>query len=121
MAILITGATGNVGSLVVGRLLARGCRPRVFVRDGGKARGRYGNQVDVAIGDLTDPAESASSSAPAAPGADRRRWSVPAGREPGGDAVEYDVQAELEALVPGFRGIRVDAVFHQARDPRVPA
>jgi uncharacterized protein YbjT (DUF2867 family) len=56
MAILITGATGNVGSLVVGRLLARGCRPRVFVRDGGKARGRYGNQVDVAIGDLTDPA-----------------------------------------------------------------
>jgi uncharacterized protein YbjT (DUF2867 family) len=56
MTILITGATGNVGSLVVGRLLARGHRPRVFVRDEGKARGRYRNQVDVAIGDLTDPA-----------------------------------------------------------------
>jgi uncharacterized protein YbjT (DUF2867 family) len=56
MTILITGATGNVGSFVVGRLLARGHRPRVFVRDAGKARSRYGNQVDVAVGDLSDPA-----------------------------------------------------------------
>lgn len=56
MTILVTGATGNVGSLVVGRLLALGHRPRVFVRDQGKARTRFGDQVDVAVGDLTDPA-----------------------------------------------------------------
>jgi uncharacterized protein YbjT (DUF2867 family) len=55
MTILVTGATGNVGSLVVDRLLALGHRPRVFVRDEGKARSRYGDQVEVAVGDLTEP------------------------------------------------------------------
>ena len=48
-------------------------------------------------------------------------WSAPARLEPGCDAIEHAVQAELEALVPGFRVIRVDACFYQARDPRVPA
>src|SRR5271166_6550494 len=57
----------------------------------------------------------------------RPRWdaswpgSSPARLEPGCDAVEHAVQAELEALVPGFRVIGVDARFYQARDPRVPA
>jgi uncharacterized protein YbjT (DUF2867 family) len=53
---LITGATGNVGGIVVERLLARGERPRVFVRDAEKARARFGERVDVAVGDLADPA-----------------------------------------------------------------
>ena len=52
MIYLITGATGNVGSLVVERLIERGERPRIFVRDAQKARARYGNQVDVFVGDL---------------------------------------------------------------------
>jgi uncharacterized protein YbjT (DUF2867 family) len=56
MKYLITGATGNVGSLVVERLLARGDRPRVFVRDAEKARKQYGDRVDVAVGDLAEPA-----------------------------------------------------------------
>jgi uncharacterized protein YbjT (DUF2867 family) len=51
---LITGATGNIGSLVVLRLIARGERPRVFVRNAEKARARYGDRVDVAVGDLED-------------------------------------------------------------------
>ena len=38
MVYLITGATGNVGSLVVERLIARGNRTRIFVRDADKAR-----------------------------------------------------------------------------------
>jgi uncharacterized protein YbjT (DUF2867 family) len=54
MVYLITGATGNVGSLVVERLIARGDRPRVFVRDADKARARYGDRVDVFTGDLAD-------------------------------------------------------------------
>jgi uncharacterized protein YbjT (DUF2867 family) len=54
MTYLITGATGNIGSLVVERLLERGYRPRVFVRDAEKARTRYGDRVDVVIGDLAD-------------------------------------------------------------------
>jgi uncharacterized protein YbjT (DUF2867 family) len=56
MIYLITGATGNVGSLVVERLLARGDRPRILARDPQKARARYGDRVDVFVGDLSDPA-----------------------------------------------------------------
>lgn len=55
MKYLVTGATGDVGSRVVERLLERGDRPRVFVRDAGKARPRFGDRVDVFIGDLGDP------------------------------------------------------------------
>ncbi|WP_437870667.1 NAD(P)H-binding protein [Sorangium sp. So ce363] len=51
---LITGATGNIGGLVVERLLARGERPRVFVRDADKAKARWGDRVDIAAGDFGD-------------------------------------------------------------------
>jgi uncharacterized protein YbjT (DUF2867 family) len=56
MNYLVTGATGNIGALVVERLLSRGARPRVFVRDAEKARARFGDRVDVAVGDLGDVA-----------------------------------------------------------------
>jgi uncharacterized protein YbjT (DUF2867 family) len=52
---LITGATGDVGSKVVQHLLQRGDRPRLFVRDAEKARSRFGDRVDVFVGDLGDP------------------------------------------------------------------
>jgi uncharacterized protein YbjT (DUF2867 family) len=35
-------------------LLQRGERPRVFVRDAQKARARFGDRVDIAVGDLAD-------------------------------------------------------------------
>jgi uncharacterized protein YbjT (DUF2867 family) len=54
MKYLITGATGNIGSLVVGRLLDRGVRPRILVRDAEKARSRYGDRVDTFVGDFSD-------------------------------------------------------------------
>jgi NADH dehydrogenase len=53
--ILLTGATGNVGSQVLRRLTARGERVRVLVRD----PRRLGNErvrVQIALGDLSDPA-----------------------------------------------------------------
>jgi uncharacterized protein YbjT (DUF2867 family) len=56
MKILVTGATGAVGALVVERLLARGERPCVFVRNEEKARALFGDRVDVAKGDLADGA-----------------------------------------------------------------
>lgn len=56
MTYLITGATGDVGSKVVENLLQRGGRPRVFVRDAEKARSRFGDRVEVFVGDLADPA-----------------------------------------------------------------
>ena len=51
---LITGATGTIGSLAVLRLLDRGHRPGVFVRDAGKARVLFGDRVDAFTGDLRD-------------------------------------------------------------------
>jgi uncharacterized protein YbjT (DUF2867 family) len=53
--ILLTGATGNVGSQVLRRLTARGERVRVLVRD----QRRLGSErvrVHIALGDLSDPA-----------------------------------------------------------------
>src|ERR1700685_663525 len=55
MTYLITGATGDIGSKVVEHLLQRGERPRVFVRDADKARSRFGDRVEVLVGDLADP------------------------------------------------------------------
>lgn len=56
MTYLITGATGDVGSRVVECLLQRGDRPRVFAREEKRARSRFGDRVDVFVGDLADPA-----------------------------------------------------------------
>jgi uncharacterized protein YbjT (DUF2867 family) len=54
MTHLITGATGEVGSRIVNGLLHRGIRPAIFVRDPAKARARYGDTVDIHVGDLAD-------------------------------------------------------------------
>lgn len=62
MRYLITGATGNIGSRVtfrlmgrlMGHLIGRSERPRVLVRDAEKGRALFGNQVDIAVGNLTD-------------------------------------------------------------------
>jgi uncharacterized protein YbjT (DUF2867 family) len=53
---LVTGATGNIGSRVVERLLRGGERPRVLARDAAKAARRYGDRVDVRVGDFDDSA-----------------------------------------------------------------
>jgi uncharacterized protein YbjT (DUF2867 family) len=52
--IVVTGATGTVGGRVVEQLLARGTRPTVFARSVEKARARFGDRVDVVVGDLSD-------------------------------------------------------------------
>jgi uncharacterized protein YbjT (DUF2867 family) len=56
MKVLITGATGDVGSRVVRMLIASGERPRVFVRDAAKADTLFGDRVDAFAGDLALPA-----------------------------------------------------------------
>lgn len=58
MKYLIFGATGNIGSRVTERLIARGDRPAVFVRDANKAKGLFGDRVDVHVGDLEQPGSS---------------------------------------------------------------
>ncbi|MGB6386430.1 MAG: NAD(P)H-binding protein [Terriglobales bacterium] len=56
MKYLITGATGDIGSRIVERLLQRNIRPRVLVRNQAKARSLFGERVDVFVGDLAEPA-----------------------------------------------------------------
>jgi uncharacterized protein YbjT (DUF2867 family) len=56
MTILVTGATGNVGSATVRELIDRGARVRAFVRDPDGARKRLGDDVELAAGDFGDPA-----------------------------------------------------------------
>ncbi len=51
--ILVTGATGNVGSRIVRLLAARGQAVRAFARKGERAR--FDPQVEVVTGDYTDP------------------------------------------------------------------
>lgn len=58
MKYLIFGATGNVGSRVTERLIARGKRPAVFVRNAKKAKVLFGDQVDIHVGDLETPRSS---------------------------------------------------------------
>src|SRR3954447_9378934 len=55
VVILLTGATGNVGSQVLRRLTANGERVRVLLRDS-RRRGGERVRVQIALGDLSDPA-----------------------------------------------------------------
>lgn len=52
MKYLVTGATGNIGSLVTKRLLDAGERPCVLARDAKKARKLFGDRVEIRVGDL---------------------------------------------------------------------
>lgn len=56
MTILITGATGFVGSAVARRLLAAGAAVRALVRAGSDRRNLAGLAVETVEGDLLDPA-----------------------------------------------------------------
>lgn len=53
MKYLVTGATGNIGSLVAERLLGAGEKPCVLVRDARKARRLFGDRVEIRVGDLS--------------------------------------------------------------------
>jgi len=64
--ILVTGATGTIGSHLVPRLVARGARVRALVRDPRKAHA-LGSGFDIATADLTKP----DTIAPALAGVDK--------------------------------------------------
>jgi nucleoside-diphosphate-sugar epimerase len=54
MSILVTGATGKVGSRLVKHLTQRGDRVRALVRDPGRAASMLGARVELVKGDLLD-------------------------------------------------------------------
>lgn len=56
MKVLVTGATGYIGGRLVPRLLERGHRVRVLVRDRARLGGRaWASRVEIVEGDLRDP------------------------------------------------------------------
>jgi len=59
MTVLVTGATGNVGSQVVHELGRRGMPVRAFVRDVPRAVAILGEDVELAVGDFEDTASIA--------------------------------------------------------------
>jgi len=75
---LVTGATGFVGSAVARRLLAEGYAVRVLARPGSDRRNLAGLAVEVAEGNLTEPASLARACAGCAAlfhvAADYRTW-----------------------------------------------
>ena len=58
--VLVTGATGLLGSHLVERLMVQGDRVRVLVRPGGRTEFLDALGVEVVRGDLTDPAACAA-------------------------------------------------------------
>lgn len=56
MRILVTGATGKIGNAVARRLADRGDQVVALVRDPGRARDQLPADVELAEGDVTDPA-----------------------------------------------------------------
>lgn len=57
MTVLITGATGYIGGRLTSRLVERGIKVRLLVRDARRIRGRWwADEVDVVTGDLFDAA-----------------------------------------------------------------
>jgi uncharacterized protein YbjT (DUF2867 family) len=53
--ILVTGATGTVGTEVVRLLADRGATIRAFVRDPKRAREKLGGSIELAAGDFSEP------------------------------------------------------------------
>jgi dihydroflavonol-4-reductase len=97
---LLTGATGFVGSAVARCLLARGHRVRVLARPGSDRRNLEGLTVEIAAGDLRDPASLAKATEDCRylfhVAADYRLW-VP------------DPEAMMQANVNGTRALLLAA------------
>lgn len=60
MNILVTGATGKVGSRLTPRLAQRGHHIRALVRDAGRAESVRAHRVELVVGDLLDEASLAA-------------------------------------------------------------
>lgn len=59
-SVLVAGATGQTGRLIVSDLLASGFQVRALVRDTAKARQLLGDRVELVVGDIKDPSTLAT-------------------------------------------------------------
>ncbi|HEY6407769.1 MAG TPA: SDR family NAD(P)-dependent oxidoreductase, partial [Ktedonobacteraceae bacterium] len=55
MTILVTGATGFLGSALVTELVRQKQQIRILARDEQKARAQFGEAVSIVAGEITDP------------------------------------------------------------------
>ncbi|MFM6035966.1 MAG: SDR family oxidoreductase, partial [Sphaerospermopsis kisseleviana] len=53
--ILVPGATGGVGQLVVSKLLEKGLSVRILTRDANKAAKMFNDKVEIFVGDIREP------------------------------------------------------------------
>lgn len=53
--VLVAGATGGVGQLVVGKLLEKDFPVRILTRNTAKATKMFNNRAEIAVGDIRDP------------------------------------------------------------------
>lgn len=53
--VLVVGATGGVGQLVVGKLLEKGVKVRILMRNAEKAKKMFDDKVEVFVGDIREP------------------------------------------------------------------
>lgn len=101
--ILVTGASGFVGSAVARALAARGVRPRVMVRASSPRGNLNGLDCEIVEGDLTDPGSVARAAAGSRfifhVAADYRLWT----REP---------EAMIRTNVEGVRAVMDAALAH---------
>ncbi len=89
--VLVAGATGRTGKLVVEQLVAKNYRVRALVRDIAKAKAEMPSVVEVVVGDVRDPATLV----PAMKGVKYVISSIGAGGlkpEPGNTSMEVDFQ-----------------------------
>jgi uncharacterized protein YbjT (DUF2867 family) len=93
MTVLVTGATGNVGSAVVAELRRGGAAVRAFVR---RPVATLGDDIEIAIGDFEDPASIRA----ALDGVDRVFLASADGpRKVAHEAAVIDAAADVELLV----------------------
>ena len=57
MTVLVTGATGFLGSALVMELVKQKQPVRVLARDEAKARAQFGDAIDIVVGEITDAAQ----------------------------------------------------------------
>ncbi|MFM2063757.1 MAG: hypothetical protein RLZZ507_3428 [Cyanobacteriota bacterium] len=53
--VLVVGATGGVGQLVVSKLLEKGVSVRILTRDAAKAAKMFNQKVEIVVGDIREP------------------------------------------------------------------
>jgi uncharacterized protein YbjT (DUF2867 family) len=93
MTVLVTGATGNVGSAVVAELRRRGAKVRAFVRQPTET---LADDAEIAIGDFDDPASIRAALA----GVDRVFIASADGpRKVAHEAAVIDAAADVEVIV----------------------